>query len=54
MKRSKNEKRLKDWEEIVLHGQYLGQTKEVRCDQCWAWFQNVDLKRETESLIMVA
>ena len=37
LKRSKKEKRLEDWEEKVLHGQYLRQTKEVRSDQCWAW-----------------
>ena len=33
-KRSKKGKRLEDWKEKVLHGQYLRQTKEVRCDQC--------------------
>ena len=54
MKRSKKEKRLEDWEENVLHGQYLRQTKEVRSDQFWAWIQNGDLKRETESLIVAA
>ena len=54
LKRSKKEKRLEDWEEIVLHGQYLRQTKQVRSDQCWAWLQNGDLKRETESLIVAA
>ena len=32
----------------------MRQTKEVRSDQCWAWFQNGDLKRETESLIEAA
>ena len=37
LKRSKKEKRLEDWEEEVLHGQYSRQTKEVRSDQCWAW-----------------
>ena len=37
LKRSKKEKRLEDWEEKVLHGQYLRQTKEVRSDQCWTW-----------------
>ena len=36
LKRSKKEKRLEHWEEKVLHGQYLRQTKEVRSDQCWA------------------
>ena len=50
LKRSKKEKRLEDWEEKVLHGQHLRQTKEVRSDQCWAWVQNGDLKRETESV----
>ena len=34
LKRSKKEKRLEGWEEKVLHGQYLRQTKEVRSDQC--------------------
>ena len=33
LKRSKKEKRLEDWEEKVLHGQYSRQTKEVRSDQ---------------------
>ena len=46
LKRTKKEKRLEDWEKKVLHGQYLKQTKEVRSDQCCAWLQNGDLKRE--------
>ena len=54
LKRSKKKKRLEDWEEKVLHGQYLSQTKEVRSGHCWAWLQNGDLKRETESLIVAA
>ena len=54
LKRSKKEKRLEDLKKKVLHGQYLGQTKEVRSDQCWAWLQNGDLKRERESLIVAA
>ena len=52
LRRSKKEKKLEDWEEKVLHGQYLRQSKEVRSDQFWAWLQNGDLKRETESLIV--
>ena len=54
MKRSKEEKRLEHWEEKVLHGQYLMQTKEVRSDQCWPWLQNGGIKRETESLTVTA
>ena len=54
LKRSKKEKRLKDWEEKVLHGQYLRHTKEVRSHLCWARSQKRDLKRETESLIVAA
>ena len=54
LKRSKKEKRLEDWEEKVLHGQYLRQSKEVRSDQCWVWLQNGDLKRGIESLIKAA
>ena len=54
LKRSKNKKRLEDWEENVLHGQYLRRTKERRSDQCWAWLQNRDLKRDAESLSVTA
>ena len=54
LKRSKKEKRLDDWKEKVLHGQYLRQTKDVRSDQCWAWLQNGDLNVETKSLIVAA
>ena len=54
LRRSKKEKRLEDWEEKVLYDQYLRKTKEVRSDQCWAWLQNGDLKKETESLTVAA
>ena len=54
LKRSKNKKRLEDWEEKVLHGQCLRQTKEVRSDRCWIWLQNGDLNRERKSLIVAA
>ena len=54
LKGSKKEKKLEDWEQKVLHGQYLRQTKEVKSDQCWTWLQNGDLKRETESITVAA
>ena len=49
LKRSKKEKRSEEWKKKVLLGQYLTQTKEVRSDQCWAWLQNGNLKREAKS-----
>ena len=54
LKKAKKEKRLQDWEEKALHGQYLRQTKEVRSEKSWVWLQNGDLKRGTESLIVAA
>ena len=54
LKKAKKEKRLQDWEEKALHGQYLRQTKEVRREQSWVCLQNGDLKRETESLVFAA
>ena len=52
--KAKKKKRLQDWEEKALYGQYLRQTKEVRSEQSWFWLQNGDLKREAESLIVAA
>ena len=54
LKRSKKKERLRHWEEKVLHGPYLRQTKEVRSHQHWAWLQNGDLKRETENVTVAA
>ena len=33
---------------LAFRGRLKRQTKEVRSEQCWAWLQNEDLKRETE------
>ena len=54
LKKAKKEKRLQDWEERALYSQYSRQTKEVRNEQNWVWFQNGDLKRKTEILIVAA
>ena len=54
LKKAKKENRLQDWMEKALHGQYLRYTKKVRNEQSWVWFQNGDLKRETESLVITA
>ena len=54
LKRSMKEKGLEDWGKKIVHGQYLGEAKGVGSDQCWAWLQNGDLKRETEVLIVAA
>ena len=45
LKRSKKEKRLEDWEEKVLHGQYLRQTKESVSSLASEWrFEKGDRK----------
>ena len=49
LKRSKKEKRLEYWEENVLHGQYLRQTKEVRSDHCWAYSERKFYSGSSES-----
>ena len=54
MKEAKKEKRLLDWKEKAIHGQYLRQTTEERSEQSWIWLWNGDLKRETESLIVAS
>ena len=52
LNRSEKEKRLEDWEEKVLHGQYLRlKTKEIRSDQCWAWLQNGNMNREAGLIV---
>ena len=33
LKKAKKEKRMQDWEEKALYGQYLTQTKEARSEQ---------------------
>ena len=50
LKRSKKENISEDWEEKVLHGQYLRQTKEVRSDQYWAWLQN-EISKERQKVL---
>ena len=42
------------WEEKMLHGQFVRQTKEVGKQDRWQWLRNETLKRETESLIFAA
>ena len=52
LKKVKEEKRLQVLLEKALHDQYLRQTKEVRSEEKWVWFQNGDWKRGTKSLIV--
>ena len=54
LKSSKKEKRLEDWKEKFLHGQYFRQTQEVRDNQCWDLLQIEDLKKATESFTVAA
>ena len=54
LKKAKKEKRLQNWAEKALQGQYLRQTKEARNEKNWVWLQNGESKRETKSLIVAA
>ena len=54
LKKAKKEKRLQDWEEKYLHGQYLRQTREGRCKQIglaseWR-FEEGDRKSDSYSI----
>ena len=53
-KKQKKEKRTISWEEKMLHGQFVQQTKEVGNQDRWKWLRNGTLKRETESLTFAA
>ena len=53
-KKQKKKERTISWEEKMLHGQFVRQTKEVWNKDRWQWLQNGTLKLETESLIFAA
>ena len=53
-KKQTKEERTISWEEKMLHGQFVRQTKEVGNQDRWQWLRNGTLKRETESLIFAA
>ena len=53
-KKQKKEERKISWEEQMLHGQFVQQTKEVGNRDRWQWSRNGTLKRETESLIFAS
>ena len=50
-KKQKKKERTISWEEKMLHGRFLRQTKEVGNRDSWPWLRNGSLKRETKSLI---
>ena len=54
VKKRKKEEKTISWEEKILHGQFVRQTKEVWNQDRWQWLRNGTLKRETESLIFAA
>ena len=53
-KKQKKKERTISWEEKMLHGQFVRQTKEVGNQDRWQWLRNGTLKRQTESLIFAA
>ena len=53
-KKQKKEERTISWEEKMLHGQFVQQTKKMGNQDRWQWLQNGTIYRETGSLICVA
>ena len=53
-KKQKKEERTISWEEKMLHGQFVQQTKEIGNQDSWQRLQNGTLEHETESLIFAA
>ena len=49
-----NRKKKKKWEEKQLHGHFKQQTGEIAHEKPRAWQRKGDLKRETESLLILA
>ena len=53
-KKQNKEERTISWEEKMLHGQFVRQTKEVENEDNCQWLWNGPLKRETESFMFAA
>ena len=50
-KKQKKEERTISWEEKMLHGQFVQQTKKMGNQDRWQWLQNGTINCETGSLI---
>ena len=50
-KKQKKEERTISWEEKMLHGQFVQQTKKMGNQDRWQWLQNETINCETGSLI---
>lgn len=46
--------RLDGWQNKIMHGQHVRQTKDQASEDTWMWLTRGSLKRETESLIVAA
>ena len=46
--------RKQKWEEKQLYGYFKRQTKEISHEKTWIWLRKGDLKRATESILIVA
>ena len=53
-KKQTKEERTISWEEKMLHGQFVRQTKVVGNQDRWQWLRDGTLKRQTESLTFYA
>ena len=53
IKKRKRTERKENWKEKTLHGQFLRQTDDIAGEDRWLWLKQGNVKRETETLILV-
>ena len=53
-KQREEERRMHDWKQKPMHGQFLRQTDEMINNKTWAWLTRGELKKGMESLITAA
>ena len=50
----RQEKKIRNWKEKALHGEFVRETVDVFEEDTWRWLRNGFVKKETEGLILAA
>ena len=54
LRRGVKKRKLKNWKEKALHGEFVQQISGVAGEETWSWLRNRFLKKETEGMILAA